>query len=60
MKKIKIREATSQLPAFVEDDVDSYFRTFEKIAVQNEWPRDKWLAILVPKLVGKLIKSTRR
>lgn len=36
MKKMKIRGASSQLPAFVKDDVDSYFRTFEKITVQNE------------------------
>lgn len=55
-KRIKPSEAASQLPSFVEDDVDSYFRTFEKIAAQNEWPRERWLAFLVPKLVGKAYK----
>lgn len=54
--KIKIREASSQLPAFAEDDVDSYFKTFERIAEQNEWAETKWLAILVPKLLGKAYK----
>lgn len=48
-KRIKPSEASS----FADDDVDSYFRTFEKIAEQNEWPRDNWLSILVPRLVGK-------
>lgn len=40
----------------MEDDVDSYFKTFESIAVQTEWPKAKWLAIIVPKLVGKVYK----
>lgn len=51
-KRFKPSEASLLLPVFV-DDVDSYFRAFEKIAEQNEWPRDKWLSILVPRLVGK-------
>ena len=55
-RRIKPSEASSQLPAFVKEDVDSYFKTFERIAVQNEWPEDKWLSILVPKLVGKAYK----
>lgn len=55
-KKIKPSKTTAQLPSFVEDDVDSYFCTFEKIPSQNEWPRDKWLAFLVPKLIGKANK----
>ena len=56
MRRIKPSEAASQLPAFVEDDVDIYFKTFERIASQNEWPRDKWLSFLVPKLIGKAYK----
>ena len=56
MRRIKPSEAAAQLPAFVEDDVDSYFRTFEKIATQNEWPANKWLSFLVPKLIGKAYK----
>lgn len=55
-KKIKPSEAAAQLPSFVEEDVDSYFRTFEKIATQNEWPRERWLAFLVPKFIGKAYK----
>ena len=55
-RRIKPSEASSQLPALVEENVNSYFRTFEIIAVQNEWPEEKWLSILVPKLVGKAYK----
>lgn len=55
-KRIKPSEAAAQLPSFVEEDVDSYFRTFEKIATRNEWPREKWLAFIVPKFVGKAYK----
>ena len=55
-RRIKPSEASSLLPAFAENDVDSYFRTFEKIAQQNDWPEDKWLSFLVPKLIGKAYK----
>lgn len=52
-KKQQPSEAAAQLPSFVEEDVDSYFRTYERIASQNEWPCDKWLPFLVPKMIGK-------
>lgn len=52
-RPLKPSQTSSLSPAFVENDVDSYFRIFEKIAKQNEWTENKRLSIIVPKLAGK-------
>lgn len=46
-------KATTLVPAFDESDVDGSFKTFENIAKKNQWPEDRWLSVLVPKLCGK-------
>ena len=52
--EFNVHNATNRLPKFDErNNVDSYLSTFEKIAVTDGWPRDKWCAILHPLLTGK-------
>ena len=52
--EFNVHNATKRLPNFDErNNVDSYLSTFEKIAVTDGWPRDKWCAILHPLLTGK-------
>ncbi|XP_059831920.1 uncharacterized protein LOC132397312 [Hypanus sabinus] len=34
------------VPPFEETDVDSYFLLFEKVAVNQKWPRDQWVVLL--------------
>ncbi|XP_072922009.1 uncharacterized protein [Hemitrygon akajei] len=41
------------VPPFEETDVDSYFLLFEKVAVNQKWPRDQWVALLQSVLKGK-------
>ncbi|XP_072125703.1 uncharacterized protein [Mobula birostris] len=41
------------VPPFDETDVDRYFLHFEKVAVSQDWPRDKWAVLLQSVLKGK-------
>ncbi|XP_059831876.1 axoneme-associated protein mst101(2)-like [Hypanus sabinus] len=41
------------VPPFEETDVDSYFLLFEKVAVNQKWPRGQWVALLQSVLKGK-------
>lgn len=41
------------MPTFRESEVDSYFKTFERIATALDWPKDVWPILLQCKLVGK-------
>ncbi|XP_070567216.1 uncharacterized protein [Ptychodera flava] len=41
------------IPKFCEDEVDSYFLAFEKIAKQLDWPRRYWTILLQSVLTGK-------
>ncbi|XP_072906442.1 GPN-loop GTPase 1 isoform X1 [Hemitrygon akajei] len=34
------------VPPFEETDVDSYFLLFEKVAVNQKWPQEQWVALL--------------
>lgn len=56
LSKFKPTKATGLLPSFDESDVDSYFRSFERLADKHNWPEDQWVTILVPKLVGKALR----
>ncbi|XP_062906915.1 uncharacterized protein LOC134348052 [Mobula hypostoma] len=41
------------VPPFDDTDVDRYFLHFEKVAISQEWPRDKWVVLLQSVLKGK-------
>ncbi|KAK0151874.1 Retrovirus-related Pol polyprotein from transposon 17.6 [Merluccius polli] len=41
------------VPQFREDDVDSYFKAFERITVTLGWPKEVWCLLLQCKLIGK-------
>ncbi|XP_062916237.1 uncharacterized protein LOC134352747 [Mobula hypostoma] len=41
------------VPPFDETNVDRYFLHFEKVAVSQDWPRDKWAVLLQSVLKGK-------
>ncbi|XP_059848926.1 E3 ubiquitin-protein ligase BRE1A-like [Hypanus sabinus] len=41
------------VPLFEETDVDSYFLLFEKVAVNQKWPKEQWVALLQSVLKGK-------
>lgn len=49
--------ASNRLSKFDEFNVDAYLRLFEKIASAENWPRDKWVAIVQPHFVGKALKA---
>ena len=41
------------VPLFKEEDIDSYFDAFERIATVVRWPKNMWSIMLQCKLVGK-------
>ena len=41
------------VPSFKEEDIDSYFDAFERIATTVKWPKNMWSILLQCKLVGK-------
>ncbi|XP_059807037.1 uncharacterized protein LOC132381549 [Hypanus sabinus] len=41
------------VPLLEETDVDSYFLHFEKVAVNQKWPKEQWAALLQSVLKGK-------
>ncbi|XP_062895088.1 uncharacterized protein LOC134341199 isoform X1 [Mobula hypostoma] len=41
------------VPPFDDTDVDRYFLHFEKVAISQDWPRDKWVVLLQSVLKGK-------
>ncbi|XP_062918431.1 uncharacterized protein LOC134353870 [Mobula hypostoma] len=41
------------VPPFDDTDVDRYFLHFEKVAISQDWPRDKWAVLLQSVLKGK-------
>ena len=52
----QVSNASVLLPPFDESDVNTYLLTFEKIAIANAWPEDRYVAILQCKLTGKALK----
>ena len=35
------------------DNIDSYLKCFERLAMENKWDADMWVSMLAPKLTGK-------
>ncbi|XP_073807553.1 uncharacterized protein [Danio rerio] len=51
--QIDVSKQISLVPNFREDEVDSYFTAFERIATTLNWPKDIWTVLLQCKLSGK-------
>ena len=45
--------AIKQMPKFAECNVEEYLMSFEKATTINEWPENRWAAILHATLTGK-------
>ncbi|XP_068239972.1 uncharacterized protein [Palaemon carinicauda] len=52
-KKFNIAQQAQLVPQFNEDDPESYFRNFEKTAIQLEWPRISWTWLVSTNFKGK-------
>ena len=44
------------LPKWIESDVESFLQAFERLAVANDWPEDKYLAIIQTQFSPKALK----
>ena len=42
----KVENVIKMLPKWIESDVESFLQPFERLAVANDWPEDKYLAII--------------
>ena len=40
------------VPLFNQQQIDSYFSSFEKVAIRNSWPKDRWVTLLQGVLTG--------
>lgn len=54
--KFSFGNLPSFIPTFSEDDVGGFFKSFEKIAERNEWPKEDRMLLVAPKLIGKALK----
>ena len=48
-----VLKCSSLVPSFEEDDVDSFFLHFEKVANSLKWPKEHWPALVQSVLTGK-------
>lgn len=67
IREIRLAEATTEtnrdrfdlakqirlVPKFTEESVDEYFSHFESMAVNMEWPQEKWTTLIQSTLTGK-------
>ena len=44
------------VPPFNEQELDFYFNSFEKVAILNSWPKDKWVVLLQGGFAGTALK----
>ena len=51
----RVEKATKLLPKWNEFDIDTFLRSFERLAEANGWPKEKFLAII--QVYGYLIKN---
>ena len=51
-----MEQATKLLPKWNEFDIDTFLRSFERLAVANGWPEEKLLAIIQPHFSKKAQK----
>ena len=51
--RFDVSKCSRLVPNFDEDDVDSFFLHFEKIACNMKWPKEYWPALVQSSLTGK-------
>ena len=44
------------LPKWTESDIETFLTSFEKLAIANDWPRDKYLAVIQTQMSPKASK----
>lgn len=54
-ERIDITKFTKLVPAFSESNPESFFREFESTTSHFGWPKDHWVWLVKPKLVGKAV-----
>ena len=52
----KVENAVRLIPRFTDQDIETFLISFEKIAALNNFPREKYSAILQAHLTGKALK----
>ena len=52
----RVEQATKLLPKWNESDIDTFLRSFERLAEANGWPEEKFLAIIQPHFSTKAHK----
>ena len=52
----KQKSVVKMLPKWYEDNIDIFFEAFERIAVANNWPLDKYVAIIQTQFSSKAQK----
>ena len=52
----KVKNAIKILPKLIESDVVTFLQAFERLAVANDWPEDKYLTIIQTQLSPKTLK----
>ena len=52
----KIKNVIKMLPKWIESDVESFVQAFESLAVANDGPEDKYLAIIQNAILPKALK----
>ena len=52
----KVENVIKMLPKWIESDVESFLQAFERLAVANDWPEDKYLVIIQTQFSPKALK----
>lgn len=53
--KFDVAKHVKLLPTFLEKNPEAFFRQFEATAEHFKWPKEHWIWLLKPKLVGKAV-----
>ena len=54
--EFKVYQVIRMLPKWIESDIENFLTSFEKLATTNEWPQDKYLAIIQTQMSPKALK----
>ena len=55
----RVEQASKLLPKWNESDIDTFLRSFERLAEANGWPEEKFLAIIQPHFSRKAQKARK-
>ena len=54
--ELKVYQVIRMFPKWIESNIETFLTTFEKLATTNDWPRDKYLAIIQTQMSPKALK----